>query len=227
MQSQPGNMPKEKSATPELHDWQSALGAAVVLTLLISIGLIAANGWAWFTKMLETSAPAWVQAIGSVGAIVAAAAIARRQVVTARQLEARKQAAADIQKLRVIMALMARAHGLSTDITKAFETKAFEDFDQVSPELMVDTHLTLIRLPIFEIPEGLLGLDVLTIGRALGVMREHWQEVRNAAEAQDSSLETRIGNTDTLAREIGEISLAAVNDCKKHIAAREAVINAS
>jgi hypothetical protein len=35
------------------------------------------------------------------------------------------------------------------------------------------------------------------------------------------SLAERIAQLDTLAAEIGEISLAAVKECKRHIAARE------
>ena len=81
--------------------------------------------------MLESAAPAWIQAIGSIAAIFAAAEIGRRQARAAIDLEAKKRAAAEVQKLKIVMALMARAHGLSDDICKAFATAQFSDFDQV------------------------------------------------------------------------------------------------
>lgn len=50
-------------------EWAEAVGATALVCLLASLALIAAGGWTWFAKLLDTSAPAWVQAIGSVGAI--------------------------------------------------------------------------------------------------------------------------------------------------------------
>ena len=200
--------------------FESALGAIVVVLLFTSLGLIAAGGWTWFKGMLESAAPAWIQAIGSVAAIFAAAEIGRRQARAASDLEAKKQAAAETQKLKIVMALMARAYGLSNDICKAFATAQFSDFDQVSPELMVDTHLALQALPVFEIPNGLLALDVLTIGRALGVMHENWLRLRALCTSDPESLPEEMAKLDTLAHEIGEISLAALGECKKEIASR-------
>lgn len=57
--------------------WAPAIGATILLIIFGSIALVAAGGWTWFSKFLESAAPAWVQAIGSVGAIAAAAAIFR------------------------------------------------------------------------------------------------------------------------------------------------------
>ena len=209
---------KPQPTPPE--SFETAIGAVVIVLLFTSLGLIAGGGWSWFKGTLESAAPAWIQAIGSIAAIFAAAEIGRRQARAASDLEAKKRADAEIQKLKIIMALMARAHGLSNDICKAFSTVKFDDFDQVSPELMVDTHLALQALPVFEIPDGLLALDVLTIGRALGVMHENWQRLRELCTTDPASLPEEMAKLDTLAHEIGEISLAALNECKKEIASR-------
>lgn len=209
-------MQQEPHQTPT-ESFGAAFGATLILLLF---ALIAAGVWPWFRSMLESSAPAWIQAIGSIAAIFAAAEIGRRQALAASDLEAKKKAAVEVQKLQIVMALMARAHGLSNDICKAFETAQFYDFDQVSPELMVDTHLALQALPVFEIPNGLLALDVLTIGRALSVMHENWLRLRELCTSDPSSLSVEMARLDTLAHEIGEISLAALNECKKEIASR-------
>jgi hypothetical protein len=212
-------MQQEPHQTPS-ESFEAAFGAVVILLLFASIGLISAGGWQWFKEMLENAAPAWIQAIGSIAAIFAAAEIGRRQARAASDLEAEKKAATEIQKLKIVMALMARANGLSNDICKAFATALFSDFDQVSPELMLDTHLALQALPIFEIPNGLLALDVLTIGRGLSVMHENWLKLRELCTANPSSLPEEMARLDTLAHEIGEISLTALNECKKEIASR-------
>jgi hypothetical protein len=212
MQQKPDKTPAES--------WEAALGAVVIVLLLVSLGLIAAGGWSWFKGMLESAAPAWIQAVGSIVAIFAAAEIGRRQALAASDLEAKKKAAAEVQKFQIIMALMARAHGLSKDICHAFATAKFSDFDQVSPELMVDTQLALQAMPIFEIPNGLLALDVLTIGRSLGVMHENWLRLLALCVSEPSSLPDKMAELDTLAQEILAISLAALNECKKEIASR-------
>ena len=214
----------EPNSAPTSSTWESAIGIVVVLMLLFSLALIAAGGWNWFKTLLESAAPAWIQAIGSVAAIIAATVIARRQSISTAELAEKKQAAADVQKLKIVMALMARAYGLSKDICHAFETSKFEDFDQVSPELLLDTHQALKALPVFDIPDGLLALDVLTIGRALGDLREHWLKLREDCERDPSSLQIGIATLDSLAREIGEVSLAALSECKKAIAQRGGAI---
>ncbi|MDP9992022.1 hypothetical protein J2W28_001050 [Variovorax boronicumulans] len=58
-------------------EWATVVGAVFLCLLFSSLALVAAGGWNWFAKFLETSAPSWVQAIGSVAAIVAAVLIAR------------------------------------------------------------------------------------------------------------------------------------------------------
>lgn len=216
-------MPPSDSKTEEsnqTNSWESALGAAIALTIITSLALVAAGGWDWFKGMLESAAPAWIQAIGSVAAIVAAAIIARRQAQSAIDLEAHKLAASETQKFLIIKALMVRAYGLSNDICRAFETKLHEDFDQVSPELMLDTHQALITLPVFEIPNGFLALDVLTVGRAIGTIHEHWLTLCKEASNEAQTLTDHIGLLVSLAEEVREISMAAVTECKKEIEKR-------
>ncbi len=64
--------------TPEF-DWPAAVGMALVVGLICLFALNAAGGWAWTAKFLESSAAAWVQAVGSVAAIFAAIAVVNKQ----------------------------------------------------------------------------------------------------------------------------------------------------
>lgn len=64
--------------------WPAPVGAAVVLVLFGSLGLVAAGGWTWYARFLESSAPSWLQAVGSVGALFGVWATIRHQVLHGR-----------------------------------------------------------------------------------------------------------------------------------------------
>ena len=48
--------------------WPAAIGAVIIVGLFLTLGLVAAGGWPWFQRFLESSAAAWIQAIGSIAA---------------------------------------------------------------------------------------------------------------------------------------------------------------
>lgn len=86
--------------------WPAVMGAWIVAVLLLSIALIAAGGWNWFQQFLCGSSANWVQAIGSIAAIVGAAAVGRRQIASQIQLEQERHAEEARKRLSVIDALL-------------------------------------------------------------------------------------------------------------------------
>lgn len=60
--------------------WVVAVGVLTVLCLVTTLGLVAAGGWLWFAKFLESAAANWVQAIGSIAAILAAGRFVNAQI---------------------------------------------------------------------------------------------------------------------------------------------------
>jgi hypothetical protein len=173
----------------------------------------------------KDSAPAWIQAIGSILAIVAAAWIAKQQNVHARKLEEYKQAKVDKQKLEVIMALMARSHRLAIDVCKAYESNDQEDIDQISPPLMADTHHALMALPVFDIPEWQLSLDVLMISRALASLREQVLALQDSTSEEE--FRNNLKDLNELATEIKQVSGDAVSITKKEIKERDLILGGS
>ncbi|MGN5124990.1 hypothetical protein [Aeromonas sp. 30P] len=123
----------------------------------------------------------------------------------------------------VVKALMARSYQLSKDITTAFATQKDSDFDSVTPLLMVDTHTALMALPTFEIPDGLLSLDALTIGRALNVLAEHWSDFCSAVTKNNHIDVPEAIPLQELAKEIEAITGDAIKICAKEIAKRELI----
>lgn len=188
---------------------------AIILTLYF-LPIISNN---WFTE----NAPAWIQAIGSIAAIFAAALISSNQYRNERRLESERVATSEINKLMVVKALMARSHQLSKDITTAFSTKQDKDFSQVTPALMTDTHSVLMGLPTFEVPNGLLALDLLTVGRGLKVLTENWEDFC-VSVAKNNSIEVPEAEPLLeLAREIESITGDAIKICTMEITQREII----
>lgn len=86
--------------------WASALGVILVLSMFASLALIAAGGWPWFQKFLESSAASWTQAIGSIAAILAAVYLGQAQRASDRALERTRLNQDERKKVLVIDALL-------------------------------------------------------------------------------------------------------------------------
>lgn len=197
--------------------------SAILLVILVGGSVAYCLGYR--LDLSKDSTPAWIQAIGSVLAIVAAAWIAKHQNVQARKLEEFKKAKADKQKLEVIIALMSRSHRLSVDVCKAFKSNNQDDINQISPSLMDDTHKTLMALPIFEIPSWQLSLDALMIGRALASLQEQFHALQVSTSERD--FQSRLVALNEYATEIRQITDDAVTIAKKHIKRLDAVLGES
>ena len=94
----------------------AAVGAALVVTIIFSIALVAAFGPEWFKSFLSGSAPAWIQAGGSVIAILVAGRIAASQIIAGRQIEAIRRIEEDKKRIFIIDALL---RSLESDVLVA------------------------------------------------------------------------------------------------------------
>jgi hypothetical protein len=97
--------------------WPSVVGALVIAGLVLLIGLTAIGGWDWVKSFLESDAPAWIQAIGSVAAIVATAAIVQRQHNLELKRRSIAEQAMDQHRARIVRVVFLSA-------AKACETAA-------------------------------------------------------------------------------------------------------
>ena len=53
----------------DVPQWAAPVGAVFLVLLLISLSLVAAGGWTWFSQFIVSSAPAWLQAGGALMAL--------------------------------------------------------------------------------------------------------------------------------------------------------------
>jgi hypothetical protein len=125
--------------------WAQALGALIVAGLCASIALVGAGGWPWFAGLLTKSAEgaaAWVQAIGSIAAILWAVWIATAEN---RRRAEDAIAAAQISSLAVLR-LLQHMRAVAEAVAEALEPLA--KFDG-APEglLSVQNTLEVVRLP--------------------------------------------------------------------------------
>jgi len=94
---------KEQREMSSGEEWASVLGAVTVLSLIALISLTAVGGWSWVARFLESSAPAWIQAFGSIAAIVAALIIVQSQHSLELKRRRAEERAEQLRRLRALM----------------------------------------------------------------------------------------------------------------------------
>lgn len=200
----------------------AAIGTAVFCVFLGGLSLAVYAGWDTMGKWLERdSAAAWVQAIGSVIAIIAAASIAVYQVAHARRLEQDRRRASEIQRLSVVTSLMARSYVLAKDVVTAFREPSDYHFSVIDSPLMRDTVETMRAIPLFEIPSGMAAIDVRSAARYLSRLADHWDKLKNAvSESGNPPSQDDIAELVSFCEELMTVTGDALNDCKAGIRTR-------
>jgi hypothetical protein len=90
--------------------WQGRIGVVIVVSILGALSITACGAWPWLVTWLEsTTAPAWVQAVGSVVAIAAGALAIRWQVTQEARREVIREIRGSLQEVAQVRALVAAA----------------------------------------------------------------------------------------------------------------------
>lgn len=180
----------------------------------------------WPLCMTKAEWSGWMQAIGAAIAILAAAAIATYQASHARRLEDETRVAAEIQRLNIVKALSVRCFSLANEVVRAVDERSEETIEVVSPVLMRDVGNTLLQLPIFEVPGGIVALDVMTLGRTIGNLADVWEDMtKEAANLQRPPATDQLANVRSFAAEISDIAKSALNECKAEVVSRGGKLN--
>lgn len=206
----------------ELGTVGATVGAATLSVLFGGLVLAVYPGWISVGNWLAgDSAAAWVQAVGSVVAIIAAAAIAAYQVGHARRLEEDRRKINEIQRLSVVTALMARSYGLAKDVVTAFREPSDYHISVVDAPLMRDTVETLRALPLFEIPSGMAAIDVRSTARYLSLLADNWDGlIATVKERGYPPSEQEASDMSSFCEELMTITKEALDSCKACIRAR-------
>ncbi len=98
--------------------WATAFGGIVVGSILVLLLLTAFAGWSWVANFLESNAPAWIQAVGSVAAIVAALAVVQRQHTLELKRKEKDDLTAQLRRARSLRVLFYSAARSCEDVAR-------------------------------------------------------------------------------------------------------------
>jgi hypothetical protein len=150
----------------ELGTRGAAVGAAVLAVLFGGLALAIYPGWAAIGHWAERAdAPAWVQAVGSILAIVGAGWIAGWQASTARRDVDRRERRADTNKALAILYIFRRADLVVENAWRSL--KQNETTWRLAADQVELVQHALRALPVFDIPSARLVFEVQRTDRDL------------------------------------------------------------
>lgn len=154
--------------------WLLAIGGGSVVFLLC-YGFISAVGQ---KGIGSGEAASWLQAIGSILAIVAAFAISTRQHNAERALDVQRQRLNDIRRLKAAKAVLVQICTVTQGLHKAIKSNDAEQLYNFDPQFLADYKAVLQSLPLFEIPSSELVLYINTSSRAIDEVTARMFEAR-------------------------------------------------
>ncbi|MDO8385079.1 MAG: hypothetical protein Q7T13_01600 [Polaromonas sp.] len=148
--------------------WAAPAGAAIIFLLLICLVIAIYPGWPSIgTWMDKSDSPAWVQAVGSILAIVFSAVF----VVVQHRLEIQRQKQADIdarlRKLGVIVELARAMASATTNLLPYFPSYlGFQDRylnGELPPIDILNFNDVLEPIPLYELDSGAVVNEVIVL----------------------------------------------------------------
>lgn len=113
------------------------------------------------------AAASWLQAIGSILAIVAAFAISTRQHNAERALDMERQSLNDLRRLKAVKAILVQICTLARALHDAVENNDAEELYHFDPQFLANYKEVLQSLPLFEVPSAAMVIYMNTIPRAI------------------------------------------------------------
>lgn len=138
--------------------WTSTFGGVVVGSILVLILFTALAGWPWVAKFLESSAPAWIQAVGSVAAIVAALAVVQRQHSLELQRREKDDHTIKLRRARILRIVFFSAARVCEDVARRIG-EPHQTWKFRAQELQ-ETRSRLLSIDPLQIPDGGLLLII-------------------------------------------------------------------
>lgn len=138
-------------------EWLTAVGVAFAMLLLSSIGLVAAGGWKWFAAFLEGTASGWIQALGSIGAIIFGFIFVDRQNNHQKEREEDQAKELVVRQIQSVVAACLQAREAVAWTRIATEVESLDDATIEPIEFSTEEALAALKsIPFSEIPDGTL-----------------------------------------------------------------------
>jgi hypothetical protein len=156
--------------------------ATVIVLALVAVSIVLS-----LLAKGSNDLPAWVQAVGSVAAILAAFMIANSQSREQLKLEranANDEARRKIKTLRSLLIHLKQSLEIASHMRASSPTRKTGDETVAS---LRSLHSLLERLPIFEVPLDELIIEFHHIQRFVPILCEHFELERTLTHPHDSS----------------------------------------
>jgi hypothetical protein len=124
--------------------------------------------WAGFENDMDRSAwAAWVQAVGSIGAIAGALFIGLQQQEHARALQVEARRHDELRKLDTVKAILVSVEVCCTDLAEKWDKAQFATLLQAEIVPVADCKMAVESIPLFDVPDGHLVILVSSMPRKL------------------------------------------------------------
>lgn len=171
-------------------------------------------------EISQTACAAWVQAWGTVAAILGAIWISRRQMLETRKLEARKRHLDDLLKTEIVLQLFQEASFLVDQLAGASDNAHAKAPQMREMERLGELEQAFRTLPLFAMPGHGIAVAALDAPKALRDLRLAAKACIDSrvklADQRNADLPTRLlvefGRAHEHAR---SVSMAAVLTCRQ------------
>jgi hypothetical protein len=162
--------------------------------------------------------PAWVQAVGSIAAIVGAFMLARQQHSDERYIEGLRSTEVEISRFSAIRALAANTNALAVAMHDQLDDMYFTDTDKTALASLGDCETAFRGLTLFDIPHEDLVVYCINLPQAIARLRSLMDRQiaylanLNRIEHQVSEVELRQSFNEVVAMtaDIGDLCNAAI-----------------
>jgi len=188
------------------------LGLSAVAVLIVARLYIAPERFDW---------PAWVQAVGSTAAIIAAFLITNRQHADNVLLEQIRRDSDDVRRLQAIRALMANVNTIAQAINRQRDDFYFAGTTVDTLSFLKDCEAAIRSLPVFELPRAELAIFCTNLPQAmkrLGVTLEtqnvHLNDMRNTQGPSHTLVEDLLNEILSLSAQVGNLCQDEINQLR-------------
>lgn len=168
--------------------WAPLVGALLLVALLLSLALVSAGGWQWFSNFLSDQAASWAQAVFGAIAIIAAYRMGSMQMVAERRRDARQRVLEELHRLNVLTAILRHCRSSVSQFERHWSERNFLHESDVAKASWSTSRTTIAEVDPFVVPGGVLVVYLLQVPRRLDSLLVAYDAYATSIGKADGSL---------------------------------------
>lgn len=125
---------------------------------------------------------AWVQAVGTIAAIIGAFLIVRNQNNATRRLESKSKKSDEKRRFEIVNAVIAKPHAICTELKKGWGTDDADTVYGFNEHHLIDCKDSVQALPLFDVPDVELVIYLTMLPRALQELCDTFVQARSESK---------------------------------------------